>query len=92
MDTQASTFPPTVNITPKPQAKIAEGWACITTIKGTRESVLSKIAASALSDAKKASLTEDVNEIAAEHELIRVDFHRHAHAGGWNTTHTAMPL
>lgn len=84
-------FPPTVNVTPKPEKKPESTWTG-STIKGTRQKVLDAIAGSSLSAAHKAALTEDVNSIDVAHELIRVDFHRHKHGAGWNTGYTVMEL
>jgi hypothetical protein len=84
-------FPPTKNITKLAEKKTAAGWTG-GTIKGTRQDVIAAISASALTEAKKAAVVEDIELMDSKHELIRVDFHRHAHQGGWNCTYTITEL
>ena len=86
-----AAFPPTVNITPNRKNTTAKGWSG-GTLKGTRDSVLKAISESALTDAQKALLIEEIGLIASEHELLRVDFHRHKHMAGANCTFTVMEL
>ncbi len=87
----AVAFPPTVNITPKPKEKPADGWNG-GILKGVRGSVLKQISESALDEEDKSLLVAKVGKVDARHDLIQVHFHQHPFNEGNNGGWTVMPL
>ena len=61
-------------------------------LRGTRNDLLAKIAASGLSDAQKALVSEEIGKVPPQFDLLRLDFHRHSFNSCSNTTFTLTEL
>lgn len=63
------------------------------TAKNTRERVIAALESDGkLPDASKAQILARIEALPAVHELIAVDYHEHAHAGGVNCSFTIRPV